>query len=138
MDKKNRPSIERILTLIEVRSPGIVFSLILFVVVITALYTPEAWGTFGTGLVIADLVSTSLADTEFAAVGRLRVVALPLEDGNAGAATSRALAPLAPLAPTAIDLTRTINYWHALLILTPLPAESVRENYYFFQRVCEE
>lgn len=79
--------------MIEIRQPSIVFSLILFVVVVAALYRTEARHAFRTRLRVADFVAAPLTYAKLPAVCGLRMVALPLDDRDPGAASSRALAP---------------------------------------------
>lgn len=111
------------LTLVEIRQPGIVFSLVVFVVVGAALHGAEARRAFRTGLRVADFVAAPLTYAELSAVCGLRMVALPLDNRDPGAASSRALAPRSPLTPTAVDLSRSIDDGYAFLILTPLRKE---------------
>lgn len=111
------------LTLVEIRQPGIVLSLVLFAIVVAALHGTEARRAFRTWLRVADFIAASLTYAELSAVCGLRMVALPLDNRDPGAASSRALAPRSPLAPTAVDLPRSIDDGHAFLILTPLRKE---------------
>jgi len=116
-------ALKSLLTLIEVRQPRIVLSLVLFVVVIAALHSAETRCAFRTRLCVADFVAASLTYAELSAVCGFRMIALPLDNRDSGTASSRALAPRSPFAPTAIDLPRSINDGYAFLILTPLCKE---------------
>lgn len=116
-------ALESLLTLVEIRQPGIVLSLVLFAVVVAALHSAEARRAFRTGLRVADFVAAPLTYAELSAVCRLRMVAFPLDNRDPSAASSRAFAPRSPLAPTAVDLPRSIDDGHAFLILTPLRSE---------------
>lgn len=81
------------LTLVEVRQPRIVLSLVLFVVIVAALHGAETRRAFRTGLRVTDFVASPLTYAELSAVCGLRMIALPLDNRNPGAASSRALAP---------------------------------------------
>lgn len=108
------------LTLVEIREPGVILSLVLFAVVVAALHRAETRLAFRTGLRVADLVASPLAYAELSAVRRLRMVAFPLDYRDTGAASSRALAPRSPFAPAAVNVPRSIDDGYAFLVLTPL------------------
>lgn len=110
----------RSLTLIEIRQPRIIFSFVLFVVVITALDRSEAGRALWAWIGIADFVTASLADAKLPAVRRLRMIAFTLHDRDSCPAAPRTLAPRAPLAPSSVDLTWSVHDRHAFLVLTPL------------------
>lgn len=76
------------LTLVEIRQPSVVLSLVLFAVVIAALHGAEARRAFRTRLRVADFVAASLTYAELPAMRGLRMVALPLDNRDPGAAGS--------------------------------------------------
>lgn len=93
MFRSHQTALKSSLTLVEIRQPGVVLSLVLFAVVVAALHRAETRLAFRAGLRVADLVTASLAYAELSAVRRLRMVAFPLDYRDTGAASSRTLAP---------------------------------------------
>lgn len=80
----------------------------------------ETRRTLRAGFGVADFISASFADAKFPTVRWFRMVAFPLDNRDACAAAPRAFAPCAPFTPSPVNLTRSINDWNALLVLTPL------------------